>query len=122
MKKRAAKESDSSSDDDSDSDKSGAKPRKKTSVATGGRKSGGTKSIGVSQRLKAKKVRKSRTGRDSAKGKKTLDYGSDDFSSSSDDLTPKAKMGGPSIKILLKKSKRRTRLSGHWSLSYQNQR
>ncbi len=49
MKKRAAKESDSSSDDDSDSIMSGAKPRKKTRVATGGQKSGGTKSIGDSR-------------------------------------------------------------------------
>jgi hypothetical protein len=49
VKKRAAKESDSLSDDDSDSDTSGAKPRKKTRVAIGGRKSGGTKSIGVSR-------------------------------------------------------------------------
>ena len=49
VKKRAAKESDSSSDDDSDSIMSGAKPRKKTRVATGGRKSGGTKSIGDSR-------------------------------------------------------------------------
>jgi hypothetical protein len=103
MKKRAAKESDSSSDDDSDSDTSSAKPRKKTRVATGGRKSGGTKSIGVSRGPKAKKVRKSGKGRVSAKGKKTLDYGSDDFSSSSDDSTTKATMGGASIKILLKK-------------------
>jgi hypothetical protein len=43
------------------------------------------------------------TGTVSAKGKNTLDYGSDDFSSSSDDSTPKATMGRPSIKILLKK-------------------
>jgi hypothetical protein len=59
VKKRSAKESDSSSDDDSDSDTSGAKPRKKTRVASGGRKSCGTKSIGVSRRSKVKKVRKS---------------------------------------------------------------
>ena len=52
VKKRAAKESDSSSDDDSDSDMSGAKTRKKTRVATGGQKSSGTKSIGVSKRKK----------------------------------------------------------------------
>jgi len=38
VKMRAAKESDSSLDDDSDSDMSGAKPRKKTRVAAGGRK------------------------------------------------------------------------------------
>jgi hypothetical protein len=89
VKKRAAKESDSSPDDDSDSDTS-AKPRKKKRVATGGQKSGGTKSIGVSRRSKLVKVRKSGTGRVAAKGKKTLDYGSDDFSSSSDDSTTKA--------------------------------
>ena len=40
-----------------------------------------------------------------AKGKKTLNYGSDDFSSSSDDSTPKATMEEHSIKILLKKIK-----------------
>ena len=38
-----------------------------------------------------------------AKGKKTLNYGSDDFSSSSDDSAPKATMENNSIKILLKK-------------------
>ena len=53
--------------------------------------------------MKAKKLRKSGTGGVAAKGTKTLDYGSDDFSSSSNDTTPKATMGGPSIKKLLKK-------------------
>ena len=78
---------------------------RKTRVATGGRKSDVTKSIGVSLILKAKTVRKSGAGRFSEKGKKTLNYGSDDFSSSSNDTdtTPKATMGGPSIKKLLKK-------------------
>ena len=94
VKKRAEKESDLSSDDDSDSDASGAKQRKKTRVATGGRKSDVTKSIGVSRILKAKTVRKSGVDRFSEKGKKTLNYGSDDFSSSSNDTTPKATMGG----------------------------
>ena len=102
VKKRAAKEGDPSSNDDRDSDMS-AKPRKKLRVATGGRKSGGTKSIGVSIWLKVAKVRKSGTGRVAAKGKKTLDYGSDIFSFSSNDLTPKATMGKRSIKKLLKK-------------------
>ena len=46
------------------------------------------------------KVTKPRTG---AKGKKTLDYESDDFSLSRDDSTPKATMGKPSIKELLEK-------------------
>jgi hypothetical protein len=94
VKKRAAKESNSSSDDDSDSDMSGAKPRKK---------SGGTKSIEVSRRSKVAKVGKSGTGRVAAKGKKTLDYGSDDFSSSSNDSTLKATMGKHSVKELLEK-------------------
>ena len=49
------------------------------------------------------KVRKTGTGRVAAKGKKTLDYGSDDFSSSSDDSTPKATMGKHSVKELLEK-------------------
>jgi hypothetical protein len=106
VKKRAAKESDSSSDDDSDSDTS-AKPRKKTRVATGGRKCGGMKSIGG--RSKVAKVRKSGTG-GVVKGKKTLDYGSDDFSSSSDDSTPEATMGKHSIKILLKKIKEKDKI------------
>ena len=103
VKKRVEKESDSSLDDDSDSDASGAKPRKKTRVATGGQKSDVTKSIGVSLKSKAKNVRKSGAGRFSEKGKKTLNYCSDDFSSSSNDTTSKATMGGPSIKKLLKK-------------------
>ena len=102
VKKWAAKESDSSSNNDSDSDTS-AKPRKKSRVATGSQKVGWTKSIGVSKRPKVAKVRKSETGRVAAKGKKTLDYGSDDFSSSSNDSTPKATMGKHSIEELLKK-------------------
>ena len=57
VKKWAAKESDSSSDDDSDSDSS-VKPRKKLRGATGGRKTGGTKSIGVSRGSKVAKVMK----------------------------------------------------------------
>ena len=56
------------------------------------------------------KVRKSGTGRVAAKGKKTLDYGSDDFSSSSDDSTPKATIGEHSIKILLKKIKEKDKI------------
>ena len=54
VKKRAAKESDSLSDNDSDSDSS-VKPRKKLRGATGGRNSGGTKSIGVSRGSKSGK-------------------------------------------------------------------
>ena len=57
VKKRAATESDSLSDDDSDSDSS-VKPRKKLRGATGGRNSGGTKSIGVSRGSKVVKVMK----------------------------------------------------------------
>ncbi len=57
MKKQAAKEIDSLSDDDSDSDSS-VKPRKKLRGATGGRNSGGTKSIGVSRGSKVVKVMK----------------------------------------------------------------
>ena len=102
VKKRAAKESNSLSNNDSDSDTS-AKPRKKSRVATGSQKSGGTKSIGVSRRSKVAKVRKSGTGRVAAKGKKTLDYGSDNFSSSSNDSTPKATMGKHFVEKLLKK-------------------
>ena len=74
-------------------------------MATFGQKNGGTKSIRVSSLSKATKVRKSGMGGVAAKGKKTLNYGSDDFSSSSDDSTPKATMEEHSIKILLKKIK-----------------
>jgi len=45
-----------------------------------------------------------------AKGKKTLDYESDDFFLSSDDLTPKATMGKPSVKELLKKIKEKDKM------------
>ena len=72
-------------------------------VATGGQKSGRTKSIGVSRWSKVAKVRKSGTHGVAAKGKKTLDYGSDDFSSSSNDLTPNATIGKHSIEKLLNK-------------------
>ncbi len=50
---------------------------------------------------------KPRTG---AKGKKTLDYESDEFSSSSNDSAPKATMGKPSIKELLKKIKEKDKM------------
>ena len=78
-----------------DSDDEGSAKRRK--------KSGGTKSIEVSRWSKVAKVRKTGTGRVAAKGKKTLDYGSDDFSSSSDDSTTKATMGKHSVKELLEK-------------------
>ncbi len=94
VKKRAAKETDSSSDNDSDSNAS-VKPRNKSRVATAGRKSGGLRGPKVA------KVTKSGTGVGAAKEKKALDYGSDDFSSSSgDNLTLKATMGKHSIKGL----------------------
>ena len=102
VKKWAAKETDSSSDNDSDSNTS-VKARKKSRGATAGQKSGGTKSIGVSRGSNVAKVTKSRTGVGAAKGKKALDYGSEHFSSSSDDSTPKATMGKHSIRGLLKK-------------------
>ena len=49
---------------------------------------------------KVAKVTKPRTG---ANGKKTLDYESDNFSSSSNDSTPKATMEKHSVKEFLKK-------------------
>jgi len=49
---------------------------KKSRGITGGRKSGGNKSIRVSRGAKVSKVTKQRMG---AKGKMTLDYDSDDF-------------------------------------------
>jgi len=56
---------------------------------------------------KVAKVTKPRTR---VKGKKTLDYESDDFPSSSDDSTPEATMGKPSIKELLKKIKEKDKM------------
>ena len=53
------------------------------------------------------KVTKPRTW---AKGKKTLDYESDDFFLSSDDSTPKATMGKPFVKELLKKIKEKDKM------------
>jgi len=44
------------------------------------------------------------------KGKKTLDYESDDFSSLSDDSTPKATMGKHAVKELLKKIKEKDKM------------
>jgi len=94
VKKRAAKETDSSSDNDRESNMS-VKPRNKSRVATAGRKSGGLRGAKVA------KVTKSGTGVGAVKEKKALDYGSDDFSSSSgDNLTLKATMGKHSIKGL----------------------
>ena len=97
------KESGSSLDDDRDTS---VKPRMKSRGATGGQKSGGAKSIGVSRGVRGAKVMKPRMG---AKGKLTLDYDSDD-SLWSDDSTPKAtilknssdSVGKHSVKELLK--------------------
>ena len=47
--------------------------------------SGGTRSVGVSRGAKVVKGKKSSTGASAVKGRKTPDYRSDDFSSSSDD-------------------------------------
>ena len=60
---------------------------------------------------KVAKVTKSGTGVGAAKEKKALDYGSDDFSSSSgDNLTLKATMGKHSIKGLLKNIKEKDKI------------
>jgi hypothetical protein len=91
--KKQGKESGSLSDNESDMS---VKPRKKSRGAAGGQNIGGTKSIGVSRGVaKVVKVTKPRT---TVKGKKTLDYESGDFSSSTDDSTPKATMGKHSVK------------------------
>ena len=49
------------------------------------------------------KGKKSKIGASAVKGKKTPEYRSDDFSSSSDDSTQKATKGNHSIKDLLEK-------------------
>ena len=64
--------------------------------------SGGTRSVIVSRGAKVVKRNKSCTGASAAKGKKTPDYNSDDFSLSSDDSTEKATKRKHSIKDLLK--------------------
>jgi hypothetical protein len=73
---------------------------KKSRGTTGGRMSGGTRSDVVSRGAKVAKRKKSCTGASDAKGKKTPDYNSDDFSSSSDDSTQKATKGKHSIRSL----------------------
>ncbi len=106
-----AKESGSLSDNDSNTS---VKPRKKSRGSTGAQKSGGDKPIGVSRRGKGVKVTMPRTG---AKGKLTMKYDSDDFSSS-DDSTPKAtivksksdSVGNHYIKELLKKIKEKDKV------------
>ncbi len=111
-KRAAAKESESSlssSDDDINSVAS-VQPMKKSRGTTGGRMSGGTRSVGVSRGAKVAKGKKSSTGASAAKGKKTPDYRSDDFSSSSDDSTQKETKGKHSIKDLLKKIKEKDKM------------
>jgi hypothetical protein len=111
LKKRTAamkqSELSSSYDDDSDSVTS-VQPRKKSRGTTVGRMSGGTKSHGVSREAKVAKGKKSSTGASAAKGKKTPEYRSDDFSSSGDDSdsTHKSRTGKHSVKDLLEKIKR----------------
>jgi len=69
--------------------------------------SGGTRTVRVSRAVKVVKEKKSKIGACALKGKKTPEYRSDDFSSSSDDssddLTQKATKGNHSIKDLLEK-------------------
>ena len=102
-------ESSLSSDDDSDSVAS-VQPRKKSWGTTVGRMSGGTRSVGVSRGAKVVKWKKSSTGASAAKGKTSLDYMSDDLSSSSDDSTHKETKGKHSIKDLLKKIKEKDKM------------
>ena len=113
VKKRAAIKSDSSlflSNDDSNSATS-VQPRKKSKRTTGGRMSGGTRSVGDSRGAKVARGKKSGTGASAVKRKKTPDSKSDDFSLSSDDLTQKATKGKHSIKDLLKKIKEKDKMS-----------
>jgi hypothetical protein len=85
-RKKRAKECNSSSEDDSDG---GVSQTKKSRGSEGGQKSRGGKSIGVSTVVDRARVTKPKTG--GAKGKMTLQYDSEDFSSGdSIDSTPKA--------------------------------
>ena len=117
----AAEESESlsSSDDDSDSIAS-VQPRKKLRGTTVGRMSGGTRSVGVSRGAKVAKGKKLSTGASAAKEKKTPDYRSDDFSSSSDDLTQKAMKGKHSIKDLLEKIEEKDKMIRSLDLKLSN--
>ena len=97
------RESLSSSDDDDDSNSAvSVQPMKKSMGTTGGRMSGGTRSVVVLRGAKGTKRKKSCAGASAAKGKKTQNYNSDDFSSSSDDSIQKSMKGKHSIKDLLK--------------------
>jgi hypothetical protein len=82
--------------------------------------SGGTRSVGVSRVAKVAKGKKSSTGASAVKGKKTPDYRSDDFSSSSDDSTQKATKGKPSIKDLLEKIKEKDKMIRSLDLKLSN--
>jgi len=86
---------------------SSIQPRKKSRGTTVGQMSGGTRRVRVSREVKVVKEKKSKFGASALKGKKTEEYRSDDFSSSSDDSsddsTQKATKGNHSIKDLLEK-------------------
>ena len=69
---------------------------------------------------KVAKGKKSSTGASAVKGKKTPDYRSDDFSSSSDDSTQKATKGKPSIKDLLEKIKEKDKMIRSLDLKLSN--
>jgi hypothetical protein len=120
-KRAAAEESESlsSSDDDNNSIAS-VQPRKKLRGTTVGRMSGGTRSVGVSRGAKVAKGKKLSTSASAAKGKKTPDYRSDDFSSSSDDLTQKAMKGKHSIKDLLEKIEEKDKMIRSLDLKLSN--
>jgi len=86
---------------------SSIQPRKKSRGTTVGQMSGGTRTVRVSREVKVAKEKKSKMGASALKGKKTQEYRSDYFSSSSDDSsddsTQKATKGNHSIKDLLEK-------------------
>jgi hypothetical protein len=114
-------ESPSSYDDDSDSVTS-VQPRKKSRGTTVGQMSGGTRSHGVSRGAKVTKEKKSCTGASDAKGKKTPEYRSDDFSSSGDDSdsTQKSRTGKHSVKDLLEKIKEKDEMIRSLNLKLSN--
>ena len=66
------------------------------------------------------KGKKSSNGASAVKGKKTLDYRGDDFSSSSDDSTQKATKGKHSIKDLLEKIKEKVKIISLLDLQLSN--
>jgi hypothetical protein len=116
-KRAGAEESELSSSSDS---VPSIQPRKKSRGTTVGQMSGGTRTVRVSRAVKVAKGKKSSTGASAVKGKKTPEYRSDDFSSSSNDLTQKATKGNHSIKDLLEKIEEKDKMIRSLNLKLSN--